>query len=410
MSGVVATAISRSSDCAFALAALHAVDVLAVPVDEVDEVLDVELDGQREVLRGLLERLRPNAVDVGVERLALLALLFIEADPPLHRVGHALGREAHPQALAVLDLAAVVAAAHVGDVGRDLLLADLDRRAVEPDRPEVVLAAAVRAAGHLDVDAAAEWIVDLHLLKPLRDRPTQAHRARDPELAAVRAGAAHDVSHLVGSGLAQPELDEPPPHVVHRLVAHPAKDHVLLDARSRVPAGELTHDLRDAAELVGREVPARHLHLDRREALLALGPDVGGDEAIELGAVAVGRAGVDRRRRRLGLLVVDEQQRVRSEVALRDPVALHLLIHHLAEGVDADLVDQELDPRAHAVRAELLLAVEDPQDRLRDLQVVAVVHLHEVVERAADARHDRRAAAGADLYALHAVADARQEA
>ena len=42
----------------------------------------------------------------------------------------------------------------MGDVGRDRVLADLDRRAVEPDVGDVVLAAAVRAAAHLDVHLA----------------------------------------------------------------------------------------------------------------------------------------------------------------------------------------------------------------------------------------------------------------
>ena len=44
-----------------------------------------------------------------------------------------------------------------------------------------------------------------------------------------------------------------------------------------------------------------------------------------------------------------------------------------AELVDADAVDQELDARAGAVRAQVLLAVEDAQHRLGDLQVLAVV-------------------------------------
>ena len=69
--------------------------------------------------------------------------------------GHALGRQAHLQAGAVDDLPAFVVAADVRDVGGDRVLADLDRGAVEPDVADVVLAAAVRAAGHLDVDARA---------------------------------------------------------------------------------------------------------------------------------------------------------------------------------------------------------------------------------------------------------------
>ena len=81
----------------------------------------------------------------------------------------------------------------------------------------------------------------------------------------------------------------------------------------------------------------------------------------------------------------------------------------LAERVDADLVDQHLDARAGAVDAQEVLAVEDAEDGLGDLQVVAVLELDEVVQRRRDARHDRRAAADADLDALHAVALAGEE-
>ena len=81
----------------------------------------------------------------------------------------------------------------------------------------------------------------------------------------------------------------------------------------------------------------------------------------------------------------------------------------LAEGVDADLVDEHLDAGAGAVDAQEVLAVEDPHARLGDLQVVAVVELDELVERRRDPGHDRGAAADPDLDAAHAVALARDE-
>src|SRR6185295_948659 len=87
---------------------------------------------------------------------------------------------------------------------------------------------------------------------------------------------------------------------------------------------------------------------------------------------------------------------------------------HAAKLLYPDAVDQELDPGAGAVGAEILLAVEDPQDRFGDLQVLAVVDARELPEGSADARHDRGAAAGPDLEALHLLAvdlaDAGQEA
>ncbi len=109
-------------------------------------------------------------------------------------------------------------------------------------------------------------------------------------------------------------------------------------------------------------------------------------------------------------LVVLEQQWIGGEVALAHPVALELLLDLLAELVDPDLVDQDLDPRAGAIDPEPLLAVEDPHAGLGDLQVVTVVELHELIQRRRQAGHDRGAAADPDLDALDAVVvDPRDE-
>ena len=92
-----------------------------------------------------------------------------------------------------------------------------------------------------------------------------------------------------------------------------------------------------------------------------------------------------------------EAQAVDVEVALGDPVAAQLLLDDLAERFDADLVDEHLDARACAVDAQEVGAVEDPEDRLGDLQVLAVVEPDERKERRRDARHDRRPASDAHL-------------
>src|SRR3954469_4895608 len=124
-------ATARPLDRALSFAALDLVRVGPVPVDEVLEVVEVELHRQRELLRGLRERLGTDAVDEGVERLAVLALGLVEPDPALDRLGHALGRQPHLHPLAVGELAALVAAADGRDVGRDRAIAELYRRAVE---------------------------------------------------------------------------------------------------------------------------------------------------------------------------------------------------------------------------------------------------------------------------------------
>ena len=147
---------------------------------------------------------------------------------------------------------------------------------------DVVLAAAVRAAADLDVDLARQRVADLHRLHALLHGLVEAHRARDAELARVGARARDDVGDLARAGFAEPELRERAPHVIDALLAHPAQHEVLLHRRARVAAGVVAHDLRQAAELLGREVAARDLDLDRHEALLLLLGDVGRAEALEL--------------------------------------------------------------------------------------------------------------------------------
>src|SRR4051794_29396414 len=82
-------------DGAFALAAHDLVRLVALPVDEVLHVLEVEFDRQREVLRARLELDHADASDERVELLALVALGLVVADPALDRLRHALGRQTH---------------------------------------------------------------------------------------------------------------------------------------------------------------------------------------------------------------------------------------------------------------------------------------------------------------------------
>ncbi|HEY1540041.1 MAG TPA: hypothetical protein VGF63_11630, partial [Solirubrobacteraceae bacterium] len=76
--------------------------------------------------------------------------------------------------------------------------------------------------------------------------------------------------------------------------------------------------------------------------MLTLGLHVRRAEALELRQVTV-RGGVVQRRRRGERLLVDVVAQARDvEVALGDPVARELRVDHLAERVDADLVDEHL--------------------------------------------------------------------
>src|SRR3954451_11768955 len=125
-SGVTATA-AIGSDGALALATDDLEGLVAIPVDEVVERLETELHGERQLLDLVHEALLADAGGEGVELLVALALGLVHAQPALHGLGDPLGRQAHLEARAVDDLAALVLAADVGDVGRHGLVADLDR-------------------------------------------------------------------------------------------------------------------------------------------------------------------------------------------------------------------------------------------------------------------------------------------
>ena len=172
----------------------------------------------------------------------------------------------------------------------------------------------------------------------------------------------------------------------------------------------LAHDRGQPAELLGREIAPGDLHGDRREALLALIDDVASTKRSKRRAIAVGACDGGREGGRVRFLVIVEQQVLDREVALVDPFALELLVDHLTEGFDADLVDQDLDPGPGAIGPQPVLAIEDPQDRFGHLQVLAVVELDELGQRRGDAGHYRGAAADPDLDPADAIALARDEA
>src|SRR2546421_5063345 len=82
-------------DGALPFAAHDLVRLVPAPVDEVLHRLDAELEGQREVLGARLELGGAHSRDKRVELLAVLARLLVVAQPALHGLRHALGRQPH---------------------------------------------------------------------------------------------------------------------------------------------------------------------------------------------------------------------------------------------------------------------------------------------------------------------------
>ena len=135
------------------------------------------------------------------ERLAGLALVGEPADDAHDRFGTRLGRQLRGL-LAELDLhvADVAAEQHLVAGGGATVGAALE--AEEADVGDVVLAAAVGAAG--DVDAHPGHLGEARLLEGVADGGGEATRLRDGEVAGVGARAGDDVAGELGAGSAMP--------------------------------------------------------------------------------------------------------------------------------------------------------------------------------------------------------------
>ena len=88
--------------------------------------------------------------------------------------------------------------------------------------------------------------------------------------AGLTAGQHEDARVVV----AQTQLTQRPPHLIHRAGAHPAQDQVLMHGGPRVAAGVAADDLPETAQLVGGQVAAADLDLHRGKPLLALAAHV----------------------------------------------------------------------------------------------------------------------------------------
>src|SRR5438067_679599 len=152
-------AMTVALDGALALAANDLKGGVLCPVDEEAHVLEVELHRHRQIFDLRFEIGGTDPCDEGVEFLAVAALCLVETDPALHGFRDALGRQARLQPLPVAHVTALIRAADVRYVGRNRVLAHLDRGTVEADVGDVVLPAPIGAARHLDVDPAGELIV-----------------------------------------------------------------------------------------------------------------------------------------------------------------------------------------------------------------------------------------------------------
>ena len=143
----------------------------------------------------------PMRATVVLEALVRLALGEILLGHVVDELGDALRRH-RADGQAVGGAVVFPLPAHEDAEVRHGRAADLARDAVEADVGQVMLAAGVEAAGHLDVQVA-HGRVDRAALLPLHQALVQhggqAARGGDAQLAGVGAGAGNDVLDLAGA-------------------------------------------------------------------------------------------------------------------------------------------------------------------------------------------------------------------
>ena len=143
----------------------------------------------------------------------------------------------------------------------------------EADVGDVVLAAGVRAAG--DVDAHATDLGQPRLFERVADVGRQATRLRDREVAGVGTGAGDDVADELGAGFGHADGVEPGEEVGELLLGE-ATQREVLPVRDPDLGVEVALDLREAAELVDRDVTELAVGVRAHRAVGAAAYDVGG--------------------------------------------------------------------------------------------------------------------------------------
>ena len=198
----------------------------------------------------------------------------------------------------------------------------------------------------------------------------------------------HDTTSSISSaaGRPRPSSSSALPGVVDVLVAHPAQDHVLMHRRAGVAAGVVAHDLADAAELLRRQVTARHVDVQGREAGLALRRHARLHEAVEARAVAVGRRiAVGNRRARRLCSSWTNRSGVKSRSPTQSPSSSSSTSSRTAS-MPTLSTSTLMRARARFTRSQSWRS-KIRKHGLGDLQVLAVVGGREVVQR----RRDRAA-------------------
>ena len=226
---------------------------------------------------------------------------------PLQCLRRALGGNLRLDALSEARIVLRVASAEEQFVGGHLPSRPLGSRAVEADVRDVMLAAPVGAAAHLDMHLAYQRVGRVHMLHSLGQRPAKTHRSGYAELAAIGAGAGDDVRNFVRARAAEADVAQSLPDFVQSILRHPAECEVLLVCDARATTGVLARHICELVELPAVDVAERQPNRDGLVAVLSLRLHIALHPVLELGIAAeCGVTAVERGR--VNGLVLDEHQ------------------------------------------------------------------------------------------------------
>ena len=158
-------------------------------------------------VRSAISCFSTSAETLGPERVARRTGGVVEVEQALERRGGAARGDLADQA-AEVGAVGGDATADVDEVLRRGFAGELAHAALKADAGDVVLAAAVRAAGDLDVEAVRRGDEIGAAIEQVGEHAGEAARCGDRELAARRARAARDIGDRVRAGLREADARE----------------------------------------------------------------------------------------------------------------------------------------------------------------------------------------------------------
>ena len=203
---------------------------------------------------------------------------------------------------------------------------------------------------------------------------------------------------MVVSRLAEFQRLQRVPNFMQVSGGDPAEHDVLFLGGAGLTAGVLADDVGQPAELGRVEIAANGFDINDVVVVLTLGFDVAVQPRLVGWIIVVAVGGGGLRRGMLGLDVLGDHERT----VVNGADVGEFGVDHGAEFIQADLVDQDLQPGHHAVLAQDVGVVEHRPDGQGHTKVVVLGH--PLVEGLGQPGHDGRSTAAVDLESLTLLA------